>query len=163
MLQKSALGIYVNDPSIGGNLAEFIALVCRNWNINPDWIMVSAQREQSTLTKKSEDFPQSARAAWLGFVGQDIGRTSKPGYYGVYTQIERCCEQTAWLLGFEDEKKWPEYVRKAKSTQRFRPGAGVMVEGKKVCPSDAGIYVMLQYTPHMEVLNTNNKIKDSLK
>jgi len=164
MLQKSALGIYIDDPSIGGNLAEYIALVCRNWNINPAWVMVSAQREQSTLTTPAADFKRSARAAWLGFVGQDVGRTTKPGYYGVYTQVERCCEQTAWLHGTEANGKWPPYLRAAKESRRFYPGVSLNIERNgspvKYYPKDAGEYVQLKYTPHWAVLDTNESIAE---
>lgn len=174
LLAKSALGLWVTDPSIGGNLAEFIALTCRNWNVNPAWVMVSAQREQSTLTTKSEDFKKSSRNAWLGFVGQDVGRTAKPGYYGVYTQVERCCEQTAWLRGAEHRLHWPYYVLKAKSAERWAPGVKISVEGvpdpktglsvkgrwSPYQPEDAGEYIQLAYTPHWDVLATNEKIAE---
>ena len=163
LLAKSALDIYVTDPTIGGNLAEYIALVCRNWNINPAWILLSGEREQSTLSTHFDDFKQSSRMAWLGFVGQDVGRTTKPGYYGVYTQVERCCEQTAWLLGIESRNKWAPYALAAKSSERYFPGVFLMIERDgaqvKYYPSDAGEYVQLSYTPHWDVLETNEKIQ----
>lgn len=155
VLTKSALSPWLNTSD--GNLAEHIALVCRLWNVNPWWIMVTGQREQSTLGTLPENFKLSAKQAWLGFVGQDVGRVTRPGYYGIYTQIQRCCEQTAWLLGEEPASKWPKYI--TKTTPRFRAGMKMTIERngyqRTYYPPDAGFYVALAYTPHYQVLSTN--------
>ena len=164
VLSKCALKKYLQpegaEAMVTGNLAEFISLECRNWNINPWWVMISAQREQSCLTAQELSTPASL--AWLGFVGQDIGRKSAPGYYGIYPQVSRFVEQCAWLLGVEPSEKWPEYQRTRKQAARFRLGLKIPVEkdGQQIelVPQFAGEYLQLAYTPHTKVLETNELI-----
>ena len=86
-----------------GDLVEYLALACRNRNVNPWWLVVSGEREQSIFSREpvSSDVDLRAVEAWLGVVGQDVGRALLPGYYGIYTQVARFTEVTAWLMGIE--------------------------------------------------------------
>jgi hypothetical protein len=165
LFDRSALGVY-SDPGLGGNLCEFVLYVCRLWNVNPWWVVVSGQREQSTFKTDPMAFTRSARVAWLGFVGQDVGRIVRPGYYGVYTQVERCVAQTAWMMGIEPDEKWPAYERRAKVVDRYYPGLIANIGGSVGVRTfhDMGEYVQLAYTPHLEVLETNMRIaRDTVK
>lgn len=159
LLLKSGLSRFMGQ-SDGGNLAEHIALQCRTWNVNPWWLLVSGQREQSVLGKPALD--KKAADAWLGVVGQDVGRTTNPGYYGVYTQVARACEVTAWLLGKEDSRKWPEYLRTKKEAPRHRIGLKLSIEKEGTqfdyMPLSAGEYLQLAYTPHYKVLALNETL-----
>lgn len=179
-LKNSGMKYWVR--SIHGNLAEYIALECRNWNVSPFWVLVTAQREQSVLgvagldeAALKEDYDAAAPnrdsrklepkelAAWLGCVGQDVGRTRLPGWTGVYPQVVRCCEITAWALGLEPSEKWPEYVRVSKSVPRYNPGLKLPVTttGNPADPKiqyavlSRGEYAQLCYTPHLPVLAKN--------
>lgn len=161
---------------VTGGLAEFMALVCRSWNINPFWLIVCAQREQGMLEKLAglAEGPVAAEIAWLGVVGQDVGRTTNPGYLGVYTQVERACEVTAWLLGPDlkaqngkepayPSDRWPEYYRTRKQAARFRLGMTIPIVDKagaqvSYTPQAAGEYAQLAFTPHLQVLDSNDKI-----
>lgn len=167
---------------IHGNLAEYIALVCRQWNVSPFWLLVSAQREQSVLgtpgmeeaalkgdydeaapNRDSRKLEAKELAAWLGAVGQDIGRTKLPGWTGVYMQVERLADITAWAMGVEPSEKWPEYLRTRKTVPRYNPGLKVDVTttGNPRDPKiqhpvcSRGEYVQLCYTPHLVVLEKN--------
>jgi hypothetical protein len=158
VLEKSGLGQFVR--SLNGDLAEYIALECRNWNINPWWLLVSAQREQSTLG--GEPMRPEAMNAWLGVVGQDVGRSANPGYYGIFPQVARCVEISAWLLGKEPPEHWPAYARTRKEAKRWRVGLKIPIEkdGKPFdyLPVSAGEYLQLAYTPHYTVLATNEQL-----
>jgi hypothetical protein len=172
VLAKSCIGKQFGAPGPYGSMVEFIALTCRNHNINPWWLMVSAEREQSSLSAKEMD--QKALVAWLGVVGQDVGRTSMPGYYGLYTQVVRFCEVSSWLLGVESALGWPEYYRTTKEAPRYQLGKPVNVgtEGCKKSdgtpyapgvrldwvPASRGEYLQLMFTPHLKVLAVNEII-----
>lgn len=171
MLLTSGLAPWVRCKE--GNLAEVIALECRSWNINPWALMLAAQREQSALTTaKLED---KALVAWLGVVGQDVGRTDSPGFLGIYLQVARACETMTWLLGKEPSEKWPIYWRTRKTSPRYRIGRTLKVEGAPVIkdgrlvpgtpgvivdymPVSAGEFMQLAYTPHWKVLATNEQL-----
>jgi hypothetical protein len=123
------------------------------------------------ISNRSAQAPVSAETAWLGVVGQDVGRTTKPGYLGVYTQVERACECTAWLLGVEPSEKWPEYARTAKGTPRWLPGRKLTILDKdpatgkpsfEYTPQSRGEYMVLAYTPHMRILDVNVEIAKRL-
>lgn len=159
LLEKSSLVQFLDSPS--GDLAEFIALECRAWNISPWWVLVSMQREQSALTAPS--LTRKALDAICGFVGEDVGRVALPGYYGVYQQVQRLCEQTAWLLGIEDSAKWPIYWRTKKTVKRWRIGLSLSVEQpdgtwKDQMPVSRGEYLQLAYTPHYQTTTINERI-----
>lgn len=140
-----------------GDIAEFIALNCREWNVSPWWVLTSMQREQSALTTLT--LTESALKAVLGVVNADVGRTTNPGYYGIFAQVTRCVETTAWLLGVESALKWPEYVRTRKSAPRYQIGKAISVETagvwKDLVPLSAGDFMQLCYTPHYDVLRAN--------
>lgn len=156
-----------------GKLSEHCALVLRHFRQGPGWLVVSLQREQSLLTR---DFGtdaagrEKALQAATGFVGQDVGRSTLPGYYGLYNQVFRCVEQTAWLFGKISSNCWDEDLRTVKTTTRWRPGVKLkvqMVPGaygadkgrwEDYTPLTGGEYLQLAYTPHKEVLETNEKI-----
>ena len=155
-LAKSGLAMYLGGPE--GDLAEYIVLTCRSWNINPWWVLVSMQREQSALTTPS--LSRRELDAICGFVGVDEGRAAMPGYYGVYMQVQRICEQSAWLMGYEDSLKWPMYWRTKKSTKRWRIGLPVSVQQpdkqwKDQITASRGEYLQLAYTPHWDTLAKN--------
>lgn len=170
LFRRSALADYVDlETNPAGDIVEHIALVCREWNVNPWWLVISGQREQSIFG--SGVALNAAKLAWLGFVGQDVGRSSLPGYYGVFTQVERCVPQSAWLLGQHPRIAWPDYVRAGKTTQRFQPGIRIKVEqshldGNKIVPGPweimtiqtAADYLQLAYTPHLHILEYNNNL-----
>lgn len=145
-----------------GDIVEFVALLCREWNISPWWLVVSAQREQSSMSTATMDL--SALHAWLGVVNSDVGRTSNPAYYGVYAQVVRFVETSAWLLGVEDSKKWPEYVRSRKTAPRYRIGLSLdgveKLDGTNgpVLPISRGDFLQLAFTPHEKVLRVNEGI-----
>ena len=126
-----------------GGLHEFMALECRTWNVNPWWLIVCAQREQSAMSGQALSLP--AVLAWLGVTGTNE-RTSRPGFFGVYPQVSRCCEITAWLLGVEPAEKWPQYWRTRKQAPRWKPGVTVDRYGTAVRPLFAGDYMQLSYT-----------------
>lgn len=156
VLEKSGLASYLG--SLEGDLAEFVVLTCREWNISPWWVLVSMQREQSALTTPS--LSRQALEAICGFVGVDEGRAALPGYYGVYMQVQRLCEQSAWLLGFEDSLHWPLYWRTKKDTKRWRIGATVSVQQpdgtwKEQITASRGEYLQLMYTPHYQTPGVN--------
>ncbi len=159
VLKKSALNPWLDPATSNGNLAEYIALTCRLWNINPGWVLVTAQREQSALTTLPGLFRNWSKNAWLGFVGQDVGHVTRPGWYGVYTQVQRCVPQTAWLLGDKNENAWSPFKP---ATSRYYPGVrlGIEKDGQQVdyYADDAGVYTQLAYTPHWKVLESNYKI-----
>lgn len=150
-----------NLPLHTGGLHEFIALECRTWNVNPWWLMICAQREQSLFN--GEKLSTSAALAWLGVTGANT-RVDLPGYYGIYTQVSRACEITAWLLGIEPSEKWPQYWRTRKETPRWQPGRTVARYGQIIAPMSAGDYMQLQYTmgnerdPYQKVLDTNETL-----
>lgn len=165
VLLKSGLSKYVACKE--GNLAEYIALECRFWNINPWALMIAAQTEQSALT--TPDLSDKALVAWLGVVGQDVGRTTNPGFLGIYMQVQRACEVMAWLLGVETPYKWPTYLSSRKQAPRYLLGRKLQVEGAPTMvagkltpgkegvivdymPVSAGQYMLLAYTPHWKVL-----------
>lgn len=173
LLAKSGLAGYLRDkdttpPTVqdelylrcAGDIAEFIALNCREWNVSPWWILTSMEREQSALTQTV--LSESALKAVCGVVNADVGRTTNPGYYGIFAQIVRCVETAAWLLGVESALKWPEYVRTRKSTPRWSVGKAVEIEQdgvqKSFIPLSAGDFMQLQYTPHFKVLQVNEII-----
>lgn len=162
-----------------GSLSGYTALVCRQWNISPAWVAVSLQREQSLLTAEHAAGKLKALEAASGFVGQDSGRVDRPGYYGVYDQVYRCVEQTAWLLGVLPPECWRELIRTSGRPARWRPGIKLEggVEGlpptlilgastthqdgsiwSEYTPLTAGEYVQLMYTPHWHVLAANETI-----
>ncbi len=144
-------------PNPAGDLVEFVALLCRIWNVNPWWIVVSGQREQSIFTRK--DLPESVAAAWLGYVGVDVGRVQRPGYYGLFAQVERCVAQTAWYMNSLPTAAWPEHAQKDKSL-RYRQGAKLKLERggiwamEEIC--EMGDWVQLEYTPHPELVLPKN-------
>lgn len=180
ILAKSPLLKQLDDPDIVvGPLSDQIAIICRQWNINPAWILVCFQREQSLLngTHTPEQAVRALKAA-TGFVGQDIGRAVLPGYYGVGLQVYRCVEQSAWLLGKEPSDCWREMIRTSGRRTRWRPGVKVesgveglpeeLKLGKKwisnneawaeYTPINGSEFLQLSYTPHWEVLETNERI-----
>ena len=133
-----------------GPVNEFVVMCCRKWNINPWWLMVCFRREQPLefLGKASKP---AAILAWLGVVGQQEGRVNLPGYYGVYQQVERCCELTAWLLGNLTPEAWPEYWRTTKHVARYRPGLKTTYwitkdYEREYLPLSRGEYMQCSYT-----------------
>ena len=173
-LASPELARYETDPK-EGPLSEYIALICRQWDISPAWVLVSLQREQSLLTKKCETEEARVKAlkAASGFVGRDVGRADLPGYYGIRAQVYRCVEQTAWNMGIIGSDCWREWLRTRKTVNRYRPGIRLKVEGVPesiIClnkdaqgwgdyaPITAGEYMQLSYTPHWHVLKANEDI-----
>ena len=177
VLEKTGLRRFlhpVGDESlVTGNLAEFIAFECRTWNVNPWWLMICAQREQSLLGRGKEDLARgekpkplsvSAEIAWLGLVGQQDGRARVPGYYGVYQQVSRCAEQTAWLMGVEPAEHWPELVRTGKAAPRWRIGRKLSIQDRAtgawdfVTPQNMSEWVQYSYTTTKGVVQKNEQI-----
>jgi len=155
---------YLGEDCETGDIVAHIVLVCRKWNINPWWVVVSGQREQSTFGRKEWDL--TAAKAWLGYVGRDKGRSTFPGYYGIYTQIERCVIQTAWYLNKMSVLSWPDY-EKMSPWMRYRVGAklevekdGVWDKNRVIC--DGGEWAQLVYTPHDKALHKNWQIAQDL-
>ncbi len=157
-LNENAVEKAIHDTArLSGDLVEFIALLCRVWDVNPWWIVVSGQREQSIFTRN--DLPMKVAAAWLGYVGQDKGRTTLPAYYGLYAQVERAVQQAAWYMNVLPDASWPEHSQKDHSL-RYTPGATLLLEREGKWKSEpitnAGDWIQLEYTPHPdEVLPKN--------
>ena len=177
VLEKTAFRRFLhpvdNSPMVTGNLAEFMALECRNWNVNPWWLLICAQREQSLLGKGRDDLAAggspkplsvAAEQAWLGLVGAQDGRMNRPGYYGVYMQVSRAAEQTAWLMGVEPSEKWTEQVRTGKEASRFRIGRQIEIQDRatrqweKITPQSMSEFVQYSYTTTKGVLSVNDSI-----
>lgn len=161
---KSLLSPYV-DNMFTGDIVAHVALECRNRNVSPWWLVTSGEREQSAFSKVpvTADLALRALQAWLGVVGQDVGRTSLPGYYGAYTQVTRFCEVTDWLLGVESALAWPEYYRTRKTAPRYQLGKTLPVKGMDGLqvvyqPLSRGDYLQLAYTPHLKVLQVNEEL-----
>lgn len=153
---NSPLAVWAN-PNPAGSIVEFICLLCREWNVNPWWIVVSGEREQSIFTRK--DLPPQAAAAWLGYVGQDQGRIALPGYYGLFAQLERMVPQTAWYLNLLPDCAWPEHANKDHDL-RFVKGGMIKVKQADgswlpTAVNDAGLWAQYQYTPHVETPGVN--------
>ena len=156
IFQASVLKPYAQ-PNPSGNIVELIALLCREWGINPWWVVISGQREQGIFTRS--DLPLDVSNAWLGYVGQDQGRSKLPGYYGLYTQLERMVPQTAWYLGKLPIEAWAEHADKNLDL-RFKPGMEISImqpDGtwKNEVIDDAGLCVQYQYTPHYQTPHEN--------
>ena len=163
LFSQSGLSLWMTSEGISpltGDIVEFVALLCREWNVSPWWLITSAQREQSAMSNMHLD--TKATVAWLGVVNADVGRTTAPGFYGVYAQVARFVETTAWLLGVEPSDKWPEYVRTRKTAPRYQLGRALDVEKNgatiSVVPLSAGDFMQLAYTPHYDVLRVNEQI-----
>ncbi len=175
LLDKSPLLKQLDDPAIVvGPLSDQIAIICRQWNINPAWVVVCFQREQSLIdgTHTPAQAVGALRKA-TGFVGQDVGTAALPGYYGVSLQVYRCVEQSAWLLGREPSDCWRQQIRTQRTVARFRPGLRVRVQNVPAdiitgprdnqnwadyAPITASEFLQLSYTPHWEVLDTNEAL-----
>jgi hypothetical protein len=140
---------------LSGTLSEFMAMCCRKWNINPWWLVVCARREQPAAFLRPTDDPckawPQALLAWLGVTGDNWGRVNLPGYYGVYQQVERCCELSAWLLGTLTPEAWPEYWRTTKENPRYKPGLKTTYwlskeDKRQYLPLSRGEYLQCKYT-----------------
>lgn len=175
LLERSALSWYLRDKDMpddpltpsgvmlrsAGDVAEYIALECRFWNVSPWWVLTRMQGEQSAI--KTSSLPQHALEAVCGVVNGDGPRTKNPGFYGVFAQIQRCCEVTAWLLGVEPSNKWPENIRSRKQAPRYTLGAQAKVKKDdgtviEVTPLSRGDWMQLQYTDWASVLRKNEGI-----
>ncbi len=144
VLDKSALKPYLTGPT--GNLAEYLALVAHEWDVNPWWAIISGQREQSLMHKPEATLSELNK--WQGYVGLDSGHLALPGYYGVYAQAYRSLSQISWYLNLREDP------REGKSTPRFKAGMAieVMKDGHWIqyVPSGRGEFAELSYTPHLD-------------
>lgn len=142
---------------IAGDLVEFIALLCRTWDVSPWWLVVSAQREQSLWSYgKNDVLPPHVAQAWLGYVAQDVGRTTRPAYFGLYTQVERMVAQTAWYMNHLPDDAWPEHAQKNHAL-RYSPGGIIHMADGTADKTDLDMpsWVQWQYTPHTPILEDN--------
>ena len=139
---------------------NFIPLVCLEYGVNPGWVFTCMQRERSLLGKEATDRDFDFA---LGVVGQDGPGTVNERWNGLPSQILRAVRLSAYWAGtWKPRRKGLEPSKEA-----------VFVDG---CPNpvdmldkigrpigaynvkDKAEYIQLQFTPHMEVLATNNAI-----
>jgi hypothetical protein len=158
ILENSVLSHWIGANG-SGDLAEFIALLCRTYQVSPWWVILSGQREQSIFTRP--DLPINVSDAWLGYVGQDVGRATLPAYYGLYAQVVRMVSQTAWYMAMLQTTSFPDWRLRDQSL-RFIKGTSIKTENNgEWNPRQVNTlseWVQLQYTPHEMVLLTNWQI-----
>lgn len=130
--------------------------------INPIWLLVSLQREQSLLGYDGRAASDRAWSRALGVVGQHTAGTANETWDGLETQLLMCARTTAWLAGIGSEdyfgnlKLRPSARRWGTMAQKLRGGISVDLldlqgkpVGSKFC-STMEEYVQTAYTPRAD-------------
>lgn len=107
--------------------AQMIAEAAAGWGVSPKVILVSLQKEQSLLSKKS---PSQTAYDWALGCGKADSRTFYQ-YQGFGNQI------------------WWGAQKLNKNAGPWKPGIEMTIDGNLVRPSNSSTYSLYKYTPHL--------------
>lgn len=132
------------------------------YQVNPFWLLVSLQREQSLLGNDGRAATDRAWSHALGVVGQQTAGTVNETWDGFSTQITMAARTTTWLAGISpvgamgNPKLIPSARRWGTVTQKLRGGISVDLldlagkpVGSKFCKTMES-YVQTAYTPRAD-------------
>ena len=162
VLNQSPSVSFFTDPQSAW--PSFMARVCREYGVNPAWILVSFEREQGLLSAPVSQLKPWSWEAATGFVGQDQPGTSNPLYLGFPGQIWRCARQTGWLTGQGPIELYGGNNTKLMPTIARWKGQPITINLLDSNPPesfqclDLATYCQLMYTPHYQVLASNGTI-----
>jgi hypothetical protein len=163
VLENSANAVVLGDDAF--DWANLIHRTCFHFGINPVWVLISLQREQSLLGKRAVDY---AYKVATGFTGKDSAGQTNSLWNGLATQIFMCAKNTAWYAGIgpdtnfgHDSSLWPRSIHRWERGEDEN-GYAIMLYDKPI-PAVKTIYTLpeycqLRYTPHISVLETNFSI-----
>jgi len=107
--------------------AQMVAEAAAGWGVSPKVILVSLQKEQSLLSKKS---PSQNAYDWALGCGKADSRTFYQ-YKGFGNQI------------------WWGAQKLNKNAGPWKPGIEMTIDGNLVRPSNSSTYSLYKYTPHL--------------
>lgn len=107
--------------------------VAQRWLINPKYLLVLVQKEQSLLTDTDPKQGQYDRAA--GYGCPDSGGCDDR-WKGFYRQVNSAAAQTRYYQDNIDEFN-------------YRPGKTSIIDGQEVTPKNAATAGLYNYTPHI--------------
>jgi hypothetical protein len=138
-IQGGALATYI-DPVTRRSAAEIIWQSAESYGINPKFLLVLLQKEQSLVTDSD---PKDTQYKWaMGFALCDDCEATDPRvaiFAGFTNQVDRAAWRFRWFV--EEYKKgtsqWLKYPRET-----------FMIDGVNVTPSNQVTAALYNYTPH---------------
>jgi len=142
---------------------NYIQRVCWEYGIHPAMVLVSLQRERSLFGQQADerDFDFA-----LGVVGQDAPGTTNERWNGLPNQILLGARTMAWLAGIGPEANFGFRPGLYPNAARWVDGGPNEVklytaykwDGRLHPATTRSEYAQLCFTPHLEVLETNEQI-----
>lgn len=119
--------------------AEIIAKASRTHRINPKYLLVKLQKEQSLVTEKN---PSEKQLDWAtGYGICDACRMDDPAlqkHKGFPIQVDSAAAIMRWYADHAAEHEWIK-----------RPGKEYQIDGTAVVPKNAATAFLYTYTPHI--------------
>ncbi|MFQ6099083.1 MAG: hypothetical protein ACE5O2_15235 [Armatimonadota bacterium] len=138
MKALGAAGIRGIISSGGGRLLEVVANAAgviedaaRDYDVNPQWVLATLQKEQSLLTRKR--FTTRSIFCAMGYGATD--GDDEPRFWGFDVQVRAACkgvrEGLLWKIGQRDRNRT------------------ILIDGTPVVPVNAATAMCYGYTPHL--------------
>jgi hypothetical protein len=144
-LSHSFLGTYETEDSEGRirSAAEIIYRAARNNNLNPQFLLVLLQKEQSLITDQD---PTQKQLDWAtGYAVCDDCSMSDPTlarWRGFGKQVNSAALQ--FIEGY-----MADIDAYGKTSGKYGPGITVTIDGTLVTPENAATAALYAYTPHL--------------
>ena len=146
--------------------ANYIKRICSHFGVHPAWPLISLQREQSLLGNPNQDGLIFA----CGFVGQDIPGTSNKTWDGLATQLFLNVKNMSWYMGETSRElfganleQWPNDIHRWTTEDAINGYPQMLYDTnppQRRLTTDQAEFCYLTYTPHIEVLQTNQVLLD---
>ncbi len=133
--KQSYLSTYFSTLDTGERLsiAEQIFRAAQNHHINPQFLLVLLQKEQSLIEEPS---PTQNQLDWATGYGCLDGQACNERWRGIYKQIPSAAEQFRYYYDHIDEYS-------------YQPGRQSTVDGITVSPKNRVTAALYNYTPHL--------------
>ncbi len=144
-LANSFLGGYETADSEGRirSAAEIIYRAAREHNVNPQFLLVLIQKEQSLVTDRDPSAKQLDWAAGYGICDDcSMNDPALARWQGFGKQINSAALQfiEGYLLDIES---------RGKTAGKYGPGIPITIDGTRVTPENAATAALYAYTPHL--------------
>lgn len=133
--KQSTLAKYFSTIDTGETLsvAELIFRASQNHRINPKFLLVLLQKEQSLIEDLS---PKQTQYDWATGYGCLDGQACNERWRGIHKQINSAAEQFRYYYEHIEE-------------YNYRPGKTSIIDGRSVNPKNVVTAALYNYTPHL--------------